>query len=47
MYISLPFREGRYSKASVSHYDTKLNKNEVTLRVDLVSNISWKGQLSQ
>ena len=27
--------------------DTMLNESEVTLRVDVISNICWKGQLSQ
>ena len=27
--------------------DIMLNKNEVTLEVDLIRNICWKGQLSQ
>ena len=27
--------------------DTVLNEKELTLRVDLISNICWKGQLSE
>ena len=41
-----PLVEWRYSNNSVRN-DTKLNENEVTLRVDLVSSICCKGQVSQ
>ena len=37
--------EERFSSFLIN--DTMLNESEVTLRVDVISNIFWKGQLSE
>ena len=46
MFHCLVVEEG-FSSVSCSQNGTILNENEVTLRVDVISNICWKTQLPQ
>ena len=45
-FITLYYRKDLVGQVFLSGY-TILNENEVTLRVDAISNICWKGHLPQ